>query len=145
MMSLSMENPMFVIHFAATWAMFGIIWLVQLVQYPAFRFVDPVKFEAFHQFHSNNITVIVGPLMMAELITGFLLALRASHSGLYWFNFSLVVAIFLATFAISVPLHNKLTLGFNLEVIDQLIFTNWVRTLLYTIHAPLVAYLWRTV
>ena len=43
------------------------------------------------------------------------------------------VAIWAATFFISVPLHNQLDAhGFDAQVIGQLVATNWLRTLAWT-------------
>lgn len=133
--------PLLIIHSFAAWAMFGIIWVVQIVHYPAFRYIDPSQFTVFHQFHSNFITPIVGPLLLLELATGILLVTRESQQALYWINALGVVGMFVATFAISVPLHNKLIAGFDLATIDRLIWTNWIRTFIYTLRAPLLVYL----
>jgi hypothetical protein len=49
--------------------MAGIIWSVQLVQYPSFAQVDSASFPRFHTRHSNAISIIVAPLMIAEAIS----------------------------------------------------------------------------
>lgn len=59
--------------FAATLLMTGLAWMVQLVHYPSFRYVEPRKFPEFHRFHSNRITLIAAPLMLAELGTAIIL------------------------------------------------------------------------
>ena len=38
---------------AATFGMTGLIWLVQLVQYPAFARVGAAEFAAFHRHHCS--------------------------------------------------------------------------------------------
>ena len=114
-------------------ALVVIIWIVQLVHYPTFRFVDPSKFIAFHNFHTNNITYVVAPLMIAELIVAGLLVFKTS-SAFTIVNIGLVVATWVLTFAISVPLHNKLAeAGFDEKVINQLCKTNWLRTGVWTL------------
>ena len=60
----------------STFAMTAVIWFVQLVQYPSFAKVDPSAFVEFHAFHSARITLIGGPLMLAELFSAFALVLR---------------------------------------------------------------------
>ena len=52
-----------------TWAMTGIIWFVQLVQYPSFAQVDAASFPAFHEHHSAAISVIVAPLIGRGLMS----------------------------------------------------------------------------
>ena len=65
-MSFSKIN-LLIAHFAVSWALFGLIWTVQLVHYPAFRYIQEGQFTAFQHFHMQGITLIVLPLMLAEL------------------------------------------------------------------------------
>ena len=61
------------IHLACTLAMAGLIWTVQIVQYPLFAQVDAARFGSFHAGHVRRIGFVVGPLMMAEALSGVLL------------------------------------------------------------------------
>ena len=56
-------------HLAATWGMVGVIWVMQLISYPAFGQVDGASFPAYHKAHCDRITLVVGPLMGAEGLT----------------------------------------------------------------------------
>jgi hypothetical protein len=60
-----------VVQVVTTWAMTGIIWFVQLVQYPSFAQVDAASFPAFHERHSAAISIIVAPLMILEALSAF--------------------------------------------------------------------------
>ena len=51
----------------------------------------------------------------------------------------LVVAIWLSTFLVQVPLHNALAAGKDPLLIERLISTNWWRTGLWTLKAILVS------
>ena len=42
------------IHLAATWALVGLIWFVQLVHYPLFSAVAPERFATFEAEHSRH-------------------------------------------------------------------------------------------
>ena len=119
--------------------MLGAIWLIQLVHYPSFLLVAPERFQAFHTMHTGRMGLLVGPMMILELASSILLLITEDN---IWSvsNLLLVVGIWVSTFAVSVPLHNKLVLGFNQEVIQQLIQTNWIRTLLWTMKAAVVTY-----
>ena len=64
------------IHLAATWALVGLIWFVQLVHYPLFSAVAPERFVVFEAEHSKRTTWVVAVLMPAEAITGMALALN---------------------------------------------------------------------
>lgn len=125
-----MNSLIFNIHYASSLALLGLIWVVQLVHYPSFRFVDSNEFVEFEKRHSSSITLIVLPLMFTELITGMLL-LETKSLPLY-LNLGSVILIWLSTFFVSVPCHQKLSLGKDIDVISKLVNTNWIRTILWT-------------
>ena len=122
--------------------MTGLIWLVQLVHYPAFAHVDAAGFARFHAFHSERITWIVLPVMTIELATAVLLVAREGRPWLW--NLGGVVLIWAATGLLSVPLHNQLGAAAPEALpglIDRLVATNWPRTLLWTVRSAALAYL----
>lgn len=124
----------------STFGMFALIWLVQLVLYPAFLFIEPSRFFPFHTMHSTRITWIVGPLMLAELASslGWLLLRPDLFSAL---GFLLVLVIWINTTFSSVPLHGRLATERRPEqrdlLAERLIRTNWVRTWAWTARAAL--------
>jgi len=127
----------------STFGMFGLIWLVQLVLYPAFGYIEPQQFRKFHFLHTQRITFIVGPLMCVEL--GASLGIFLSQPSVFWgTGLALTLAIWLNTFFVSVPAHNQLALGDSKEVrteqIERLVRTNWFRTILWTARGALVFY-----
>jgi hypothetical protein len=114
--------------------MTGLIWLVQIVHYPAFAYTDEARFSLFHGFHSRRITWIVFPVMTLELVTAAVLVFR--HRDLFWtLNGAGVALLWASTAFLSVPLHNRLAAGTSTQVIEKLVLTNWPRTLLWTIRA----------
>jgi len=134
-----MTNTIAIAHLFACFAMTGVIWLIQLVQYPMFAYIDPAKFAAAHAMHSNNITLIVFPLMGLELVTSFYLAGAGDAPGnRVWMGLNLlgVLALWGSTAILYVPLHNILTIGgYNLEVIERLVTLNWIRTLVWSLRS----------
>ena len=126
---------LFLLHAFATLAMTGILWLVQLVQYPLFLGLERTTFQRWHGLHSARITYVVGPLMLLELATAAL-ALFPGRGGGFpapLFFLATTLAIFAWTAFVSVPLHDRLQAkGFDEPVIRRLIRTNWARTLLYS-------------
>lgn len=120
----------------SSFAMTGIIWIVQLVHYPTFLKVSQDKFVDFINFHSAKITIIVFPLMSLELILSGYFSYTLQTS--FWYS-QLVITLLLwfSTMFISVPIHNKLT-EFNEITILKLISTNWIRTILWSIKAFLL-------
>jgi len=131
------------IQVATTWAMTGIIWFVQLVQYPSFAQVDAAAFPGFHNHHSSSISIVVAPLMIAEAISGiaFLWApLRVQTSWQIWLGIGLIAFIWASTFLLQVPAHNQLASGFDEGSWRMLVRSNWLRTTAWSARAGLVTY-----
>lgn len=117
--------------------MTGLIWFVQLVHYPSFRFLNEENFAKFHKHHSVRTGIIVMPVMSIELATSGVLVWTEGWLTLNAFGFYLVVLIWLSTFLLSVPKHNALKHGKVDSLIDGLVNTNWFRTILWSIKSGL--------
>lgn len=117
--------------------MTGLIWTVQLVHYPAFRYVEAQKFPEFAKFHSRHITPITAIPMLLEVWLGILFLYESVH-WISIFNIVLVVLIWLSTFALSVPCHNQLMKQKDARTIERLIGTNWIRTFLWSVKTALL-------
>ena len=123
-------------NFAATWFLVGLIWIIQIVHYPLFANVGQQQFELFSNKHQMLITFIVGPVMVAEILTAIILAWYAPYPELTtWFRIGLmlVILIWLSTAFIQVPQHSRLTnSGYDLATIKALVNWNWIRTIAWT-------------
>jgi len=118
---------------AATFGMTGIIWLVQLVQYPGFRHVGATEFEAFHRHHCRSIGLIVGPLMVLELLTALLLAVAGEPVWFWRAMLGLLLVIWISTALWQGPLHGRLSReGPRPDLVRALVRGNWLRTVLWT-------------
>jgi uncharacterized membrane protein len=115
-----------------TFGLMILIWIIQILHYPSFHFVRPEAFSEFAQFHSSRITMIVLPLMLTEITLASYRVLKSPDLEQVAL-FLLVIAIWLSTFFIQVPCHNKLAFGHDREVVQKLIDTNWIRTALWSI------------
>lgn len=133
-------NLIFVLNLAATLFLTGLIWTVQLVHYPSFRFIEGTRFQEFHPFHSKRISLLVIPLMIFELATSGVLWWFSDPFSLDSIGFYLVILIWVSTAFFSVPAHGKLISGKDHEAIRFLINTNWMRTLLWTTKAVIGLY-----
>ena len=133
-----MAQIVLLLHFASTLFMTGVIWLVQLVHYPSFQYVKSEEFQKFCQFHQSSITWVVAPMMVFELLTGLYLVLSPLASPKLYLGLALIFLLWLSTFFLSVPLHTKLLYGPNPDVIRNLVWTNWPRTLLWTARSLLL-------
>ncbi len=128
--------------------LFVLIWLVQLIIYPSFRYCDPAQFQSWHNTYTGLISVFVVPLMLAQLgIYGWQSAVRGEAWD--YIALGLVGVVWAVTFGWSVPCHDALhRQGFDREVIARLVLSNWPRTIVFTtlMLAHVIHYkLWRGV
>lgn len=109
-----------------------LIWLVQLVIYPSFRYCAEEHLCAWHARYTRRIGYIVMPLMLAQVaIIGAQVYAEATLFAIV--SAMLVVLVWAATFFQAVPLHNQIAAGRDTaEAISRLITANWTRTVLWT-------------
>ena len=126
-------------HLIFTSIMTGVIWVIQIVHYPSFHFIEKELYTAFQKFHMNKISIIVIPIMLAELITGMMLFLdKSSKSPFLIISFVILVLIWLITGVFFSKAHNELMTGYQELVVNQLVVMNWIRTLLWTLRLLLL-------
>jgi len=139
--------PLFLllVNATATWFMMGLIWLIQLVHYPLMAYVGEAGFTAYEVRHTHWITAIVGPVMLLEALTAVLLLYYTpafkNAPILLSVGIVLLLVIWVSTALLQVPCHEILSKGFNLEIINRLTSTNWVRTIGWSLRGLLLAYL----
>ena len=137
-----MAELAFLVHLAATLAMVGLIWLVQVAQYPLLASVTPAGFRAYHDRYLRLVTWVVGPFMLAEVFTALVLLELAPDwfpAPALWSGIALVALIWLSTAALQVPLHRRLEVhGHDARAILRLVRTNWIRTLAWTARGALL-------
>ncbi len=127
---------------ASTLFLVGLIWMVQVVHYPLFNDVGQENFVRYQQRHQKNITYIVGPMMLIELVTAIVLLwcpIEGIDKSLLYTGIGLVILIWLSTALIQVPCHSKLVNGFDLSAYKWLVTSNWIRTIAWTARGGLVA------
>lgn len=108
-----------------------LIWLVQVIIYPSFHYIDTRDFKSWHMRYTRTISTIVVPLILMQ--AGFELYCALFEEPRWW-RILLITAVLLSTFILSVPCHRKLQdIGKNTAVIRRLVQTNWLRTLLWTL------------
>ena len=126
-------------HLIFTSIMTGVIWVIQIVHYPSFHFIEKELYTAFQKFHMNKISIIVIPIMLAEIITGMMLFLdKSSKSPFLIISFVILVLIWLITGVFFSKAHNELMTGYQELVVNQLVVMNWIRTLLWTLRLLLL-------
>ena len=140
---MNVANPAMLImialmHAAAACAMAGVLWIVQLVVYPAFHLVRPDDLPSYAARHATRITPVVAPLMLIEAAAFIaLIVLRAPlPSWLVIAGGLTLVVNWLSTFLWQVPLHGRLQAG-DTAAITRLVKSNWLRTVCWSSRAVL--------
>lgn len=129
---------MTVLQLAATMAMLGVIWVVQLCVYPRFVDLDREKFAGAHLRHCAGIGCVVAPLMMTELFSAIFLVWADSGGRVQWLVLALTLGIFLSTAFIQAPCHRRLMQGFDEARCRSLTCGNWIRTGMWSVKALVV-------
>ena len=129
----------FLVTLAFTLYMTGMIWSMQVFEYPLFARVGRQEFPAYHAAHNRRLPVfVILPSLLALASAVVLFWIRPA--GVPLWSVALVVALDLAvlvsTVAWQAPLHARLDRdGFSAESIRTLVRSNWIRTVLWTINA----------
>lgn len=146
-MIIEMPLPSFLINYieqaeaiqlAATMAMVGVIWVVQLCVYPRFMDIQPDKFVRAHFRHSFWIGVIVAPLMLTELLAAVFLVWAGYGGTVQWVVLALTLCTWISTALIQAPCHSRLMQGYDDAKCRFLIRSNWIRTVLWSVKGMLV-------
>jgi hypothetical protein len=137
---MALEKVLLTGNILSTFFMVGVIWLVQVVNYPLFRYARE-EFIRYHGYHVRFITCVVVLPMLVELLSGILMAvypypgLPLSH---IWLGLILIFGIWFVTIAWMAPLHRQLQGGFCAERVERLIQLNWFRVLFWSLRGILV-------
>lgn len=110
-----------------------LIWLVQLVIYPAFLHFRGEDFKRWHVAYTRRVTYVVLPVMLGQLgLYGWLVLALPSWDT--WLNLALVLTVWAITFLRAVPLHGSLDIAEeHLTHSTKLVALNWWRTGLWTL------------
>ena len=128
------------VHFLSTSLMVGIIWVIQLLHYPAFNFIKESDYVEFQHFHMQRISFIVVPVMILELFTAFMLVYYI-RSNLLILCMIILLFIWLITFVFFTKLHQSLLDGYDKTIVDKLVTINWSRTILWSLRLIILIYI----
>jgi hypothetical protein len=129
----------FIITLGLSLYMTGMIWSMQMLEYPLFALVGPKEFPVYHRRHNRGLPVFVVLPSFGALLSAIILNFtRPVHLPLW--SAILIAAIDLLVIIVTVareaPLHARLDReGYSAEVIRQLVQGNWIRTILWTANA----------
>ena len=123
------------LHAAATMAMVGLIWTVQVVHYPLFENVGAEAYPEYQSRHIDRIgAVLVVPwgLEGITIVALLVLAKERMMRVLAFAGAAFMGLILLVTMIWAAPVHGELLDGFDPDQHDTLMWSNLVRTLLWT-------------
>lgn len=111
--------------------LFVLIWLVQVIIYPSFRYIDRAGLNYWHQQYTRKILYFVGPLLFVQTAV---IALQVLFDPLvYMVDGLLLGGIWINTFFIAIPIHNAIDRGESLDKnILKLLRVNRWRAFLWT-------------
>ena len=140
-MKASSQETIFLVQALATAMMTGIIWFVQIVHYPLFSKIPPQGFVSYELLNTTATGLLVGPIMLVEISTAFLLLILRSpvaFQPVYLLALGCLILVWLSTFFLQVPLHSLLSSRPDTEAMRSLVLTNWIRTLFWTLRLGLL-------
>ena len=110
-----------------------LIWMVQLVVYPGFKYMDKENLLAWHKRYSKGISSIVIPLMLGQLFLSGVLLVR-EISAYHLADVVLVLLVWIITFSLFVPMHRTIAMGGgDTFLLRKLVVKNWFRTVVWTL------------
>jgi hypothetical protein len=137
-----MEDAVLVLNVLASWTMVGVIWFVQVVHYPLLSLVPVESASAVAVEHQRRTGWVVMLPMTIEGVTTLLL-LAMVPAGVAWFvpwlaGIPIAVALG-ATVLLSVPRHARMASNPDPTVGRELVTTNWVRTIAWSLRGLVAA------
>lgn len=111
-----------------------LIWMVQLLIYPSFKYFNSDGLGKWHKIYAGNMTVIVAPMMFAQIYMVY-------HFWTYYPDmvapniiYTIIVALtWITTFIFFIPMHAAIDKDpTDLALLKKLTNYNWMRVVLWT-------------
>lgn len=131
----------FLTHLFFTLFMLGLIWFVQIIHYPLLSLVKREEFSYCESQYVRRITALVALPMLIEFGTGWWLLWKKVlfvPDWLLWTNVGLLTIIWLSSFCLQVPIHIRLFTGYDKNSCHNLVNTNWIRTIAWSLRSLLL-------
>lgn len=111
----------------------GLIWTIQVVHYPSFIHLGKDGFQAGYRSHLRGILPLTGFLMSLEITVFLIWWVQMSWSAQLTIPALCLAWIWGSTFLIHIPQHKRLSTGYDPVLIQQLVLTNWGRTIAWSV------------
>lgn len=122
----------------AAWFMTGLIWTMQILNYPLLALIDSASFVAYETAHNRRFIAVVGPGVLVMVVTTVRLFVSrppAIPLAALLAVALLLLVVFVSTAFYGARLHTKLARGFDPAAHATLVRSNWVRTFAWTLLA----------
>jgi hypothetical protein len=86
--------------------LFILVWLVQVIIYPAFDQIAEEKLKSWHRLYTQKILYFVGPMMFVQ--SGLIAWQILNEPLLFLADGLLLAGIWINTFLIAVPIHGEI-------------------------------------
>jgi len=129
------------IHGGATWAMAGVLIMVQIVVYPAMALVPPTAFRRYERAYQRAMARALATIAPIEAATAIWLIVVPGEVPI-WMSLAggaMLGGLWLVTAIVFVPIHTALGAGFDAPLQQRLVATNWIRTIGWIIRGLIVA------
>jgi hypothetical protein len=126
---------------AATLFLTGVVWSLQMVQFPLMLSARGVDFTAYVRAQRTRNSILMALPMLVELITAIWLLTTPIPSRHLTNAMVLLAIIWIATFGAIAPQHSRIMRGYDEHAIRVLIRSNWIRTVCWTGRAGLMSWI----
>ena len=124
-----------------TFLLVGLTWSIQLVHYPFFSWVDRDRFCEYIKKYHKRLSYWMVPFFVLECFFAILLLTVAKEGAcriIAFILFGLLLLIWLVTFCLQVPEHTLLAKEFSHKNLRKMTWTNWIRTIAWTLRSLLL-------
>ena len=128
-------------NFTATWCMVGVIWFVQVVHYPLLSVVPAESASSVAVDHQRRTARVVMMPMTVEGVSTLVLLATVPDGVTWWLPWVAAVLLAVAlgsTVLLSVPRHARMAENPDEAVGQELVSTNWPRTVAWSARGVLL-------
>ncbi len=120
---------------AASWFMGGVIWTMQVLNYPLLALVAPGDVPRYEQAHNRRFARVVAPGVLVTVVSGIVLVFSRPPGvsiAVPIVSLALAALILSATIRDGAHAHARLAREWDADVHVRLVRTNWIRVIAWT-------------
>jgi len=131
-----MSTALLLIENAATLFLTGVLWTMQVLNYPLLSLVGRDALPGYESEHNKRFALVVFPGVLVGIVgaVGLILARPARVPAFGPIaEVVLMVAIIVSTAALQAPQHGRLARGWDATAYHLLVRSNWIRVALWSL------------